>query len=165
MWQFLDSCISPLFLIFGIFGNLFMLSIVLRWIMKYHVNVNFCPLQTQLVVKKTNPSRPKINTKLAVERSSILNPPMCIYLAFLSIADIGFLITSIIRNGLRAADTTDKYLLPLDISNAFKGTSWIEEQDDISIYNNQLVFSLTYSSFNLSFFLRCIGYDSYPYGM
>ena len=136
MWQFLDSCISPLFLIFGIFGNLFMLSIVLRWIMKYHVNVNFCPLQTQLVAKKTNPSRPKINTKLAVERSSILNPPMCIYLAFLSIADIGFLVTATIRNGLRAANSSDKYLLPLDISNAFKGASQKENPDNgfIHIY-------------------------------
>ena len=123
MWQFLDSCISPLFLIFGIFGNLFMLSIVLRWILKYHVNVNFCLLQDQLEAKKTNPSRPKINAKLAVERSSILNLPMCIYLAFLSIADIGFLVTATIRNGLRAANTSDKYLLPLDISNAFKGAS------------------------------------------
>ena len=123
MWQFLDSCISPLFLIFGIFGNLFMLSIVLRWIMKYHVNVNFCPLQTQLGENWGHPSRPKINAKFAVERSSILNLPMCIYLAFLSIADIGFLVTATIRNGLRAANSSDKYLLPLDISNAFKGAS------------------------------------------
>ena len=123
MWQFLDSCISPLFLIFGIFGNLFMLSIVLRWIMKYHVNVNFRLFQCKLGAKNTNPLRPKINAKFAVERSSILNLPMCIYLAFLSIADIGFLVTATIRNGLRAANTSDKYLLPLDISNAFKGVS------------------------------------------
>ena len=123
MWQFLDSCISPLFLIFGIFGNLFMLSIVLRWIMKYHVNVNFRLFQRQLGAKNSNPLRPTINAKFAVERSSILNLPMCIYLAFLSIADIGFLVTATIRNGLRAANTSDKYLLPLDISNAFKGVS------------------------------------------
>ena len=87
------------------------------------MNINFCPLQTQVGAKKKNYSRPKINAKFAVERSSILNLPMCIYLAFLSIADIGFLVTATIRNGLRAANTSDKYLLPLDISNAFKGVS------------------------------------------
>ena len=87
------------------------------------MNINFCPLQTQVGTKKKNYSRPKINAKFAVELSSILNLPMCIYLAFLSIADIGFLVTATIRNGLRAANSSDKYLLPLDISNAFKGAS------------------------------------------
>ena len=143
----------------GIFGNVFMLSILFRWLIKYHVNFNFCPLKTQLVAKKTNPSRPKINTKLAVERSSILNLPMCIYLAFLSIADIGFLVTSTIRNGLRAADTTGKYLLPLDISNAFKGMSWKEKPYHICIHVYDIA-PLIYA-----FFIRCVGYDSYSYGM
>ena len=154
MWQFLDSCISPLFLIFGIFGNLFMLSIVLRWIMKYHVNVNFRLFQCKLGAKNTNPLRPKINAKFAVERSSILNLPMCIYLAFLSIADIGFLVTSTIRNGLRAADTTDKYLLPLDISNAFKGMYWQIIFVFIFISRFSWRFPTTYSSFNLCFFCQ-----------
>ena len=152
MWQFLDSCISPLFLIFGIFGNLFMLSIVLRWITKYHMNINFCTFQCQLGARKINSSGPKINAKFAVERSSILNLPMCIYLAFLSIADIGFLVTATIRNGLRAANSSDKYLLPLDISNAFKGASQNENPYSGCIHIYSMAFPYNIQPLQFMFF-------------
>ena len=89
----LDRYISPVFLAIGMLGNLFMLWILIRWLIKYHLHFNFWLGSNQ----SRKPSEIRIRREIRLDKestqSSVLNFTMCVYLAFLSVADLGFIVT------------------------------------------------------------------------
>ena len=121
----IDWYISPVFLAIGVFGNVFMLSILMRWFIKYHLHCNFWRGNNQSRKPSTIRARPKVYLDRDNSRSSVLNFTMCLYLAFLSVADLGFLVTWLIKKSIVAkhegecADCVT--ILEIDIINAFKG--------------------------------------------
>ena len=74
----LDRYVSPIFIALGIFGNAFMLSIL------FHLHRNFYAKakQNNSDLRETNP-----------RRFSIPSCTMCIFMTFLSIADLGYHVT------------------------------------------------------------------------
>ena len=103
MSDFLSLYIVPLFSTIGIFGNIFMLWILFRWIFQFHIGCNLCRRKHKHHMK-FKPS------------NSVLNYAMCIYLTFLSLADLGYLFIVLSTSWYFSGNT-----VWIDISNAFKG--------------------------------------------
>ena len=103
MSGFISMYIIPLISTIGILGNIFMLWILFRWIFRFHIGCNFCRRKHRNHMKY-KPS------------NSVLNYEMCIYLAFLSMTDLGFLFTILLTSWNFSGNP-----IGMDIANAFKG--------------------------------------------
>ena len=84
----LDLIISPTILLIGIFGNILMLSILLRWIHRYHINFYFCNKHNRPKKLSTRKNRVGSRQDIPINQGSALNFSMCTYLSFLSFTDL-----------------------------------------------------------------------------
>ena len=128
----LDEYLSPVFLALGIFGNAFMLTILLRWISKIYLHCNFCAktlfcCKSQHTQWNNNTPNNPCSKVLNSSSNLILSRQMCIYLAFLAIADLGYLITmwlnqeNISKDNVSCPKCNRKVILVKAINDAFKG--------------------------------------------
>ena len=84
----LDVIISPIILSIGIIGNVFMLSILFRWMQKYHINFCFPTEKNRAHRIKSKKNRGNSHQDNPIHKSTSLNFSMCIYLSFLSFTDL-----------------------------------------------------------------------------
>ena len=84
----LDVILTPSILSIGIIGNVFMLSILFRWMQKYHLNFCFSMEKSRAHRTNSKKSRGNSHQENPMHKSTSLNFAMCIYLSFLSFADL-----------------------------------------------------------------------------
>ena len=117
--------VESMFMGIGILGNIFMLSILFRWIIKYHVNFNFGQGNNRIRRASAFNFKSQRHQGITINRHNVLNYPTCIFLVFFSMSDIGYLTTTLIFNQLSETSDCDaiNIILMVDIVNAFKGKS------------------------------------------
>ena len=125
----LNAVINPvesLFMAMGILGNMFMLSILFRWLIKYHVNFNFGQGNNRIRRASAFNFKGQRHQGITINRHNVLNYPTCIFLVFFSMSDIGYLTTTLVINQFSEALDCDivNIILMVDIVNAFKGNSY-----------------------------------------
>ena len=124
----LNAVINPVESIFmgiGILGNIFMLSILFRWLIKYHVNFNFGQGNNRIRRASAFNFKSQRHQGITINRHNVLNYPTCIFLVFFSMSDIGYLTTTLLINQYNESSDCDvvNIILMVDIVNAFKGSS------------------------------------------
>ena len=126
MWYYLDQYILPICLSFGILGNIFILLIIFEWCDKKKINFtwfytkdSFCTIRILSLALEVTSSRSSTNFVYQ----------MAMNLLFLSITDIGFLVTAWINqinlNKIECSEseTSSRCSLPKAFVNSFKGAS------------------------------------------
>ena len=117
--------VQSMFMGIGILGNIFMLSILFRWLIKYHVNFNFGQGNNRIRRASAFHFKSQRHQGITINRHNVLNYPTCIFLVLFSMSDIGYLTTTLIIN--QFSEASDCYainiILMVDIVNAFKGNS------------------------------------------
>ena len=86
--KILDIIISPSIISIGIIGNIFMLSILLRWMQKYYIDFCFPMGKSRAHRINSNKTKGNSNQGNPMHKSTSLNFPMCIYLSFLTFSDL-----------------------------------------------------------------------------
>ena len=84
--------ISPIVVSIGIVGNIFMLSILFRWMQNYHINFCFPMNQNRPQRKNRKNSCSGLRTEYPLPQSAAIDFSMCLYLSFLSFTDLVCLI-------------------------------------------------------------------------
>ena len=117
---------ESIFMGIGILGNIFMLTILFRWIIKYHVNFNFGQGNNRIRRASAFNFKSQRRQGITINRHNVLNYPTCIFLVFFSMSDIGYLTTTLVINQFSEALDCDivNIILMVDIVNAFKGNSY-----------------------------------------
>ena len=117
---------ESIFMGIGILGNIFMLSILFRWLIKYHVNFNFGQGNNRIRRASAFNFKSQRRQGITINRHNVLNYPTCIFLVFFSMSDIGYLTTTLVINQFSEASDCDivNIILMVDIVNAFKGNSY-----------------------------------------
>ena len=114
---------ESIFMGIGILGNIFMLTILFRWLIKYHVNFNFGQGNNRIRRASAFNFKSQRRQGITINRHNVLNYPTCIFLVFFSMSDIGYLTTTLVINQFSEASDCDivNIILMVDIVNAFKG--------------------------------------------
>ena len=117
---------ESIFMGIGILGNIFMLTILFRWLIKYHVNFNFGQGNNRIRRASAFNFKSQRHQGITINRHNVLNYPTCIFLVFFSMSDIGYLTTTLmilmINQFGEASDCgVINIILVVDIVNAFKG--------------------------------------------
>ena len=117
---------ESIFMGIGILGNIFMLTILFRWLIKYHVNFNFGQGNNRIRRASAFNFKSQRRQGITINRHNVLNYPTCIFLVFFSMSDIGYLTTTLVINQFSEALDCDivNIILMVDIVNAFKGNSY-----------------------------------------
>ena len=117
---------ESIFMGIGILGNIFMLTILFRWLIKYHVNFNFGQGNNRIRRASAFNFKSQRRQGITINRHNVLNYPTCIFLVFFSMSDIGYLTTTLVINQFSEASDCDivNIILMVDIVNAFKGNSY-----------------------------------------
>ena len=117
---------ESIFMGIGILGNIFMLTILFRWLIKYHVNFNFGQGNNRIRRASAFNFKSQRRQGITINRHNVLNYPTCIFLVFFSMYDIGYLMTTLVINQFSEALDCDivNIILMVDIVNAFKGNSY-----------------------------------------
>lgn len=117
--------VESMFMGIGILGNIFMLSILFRWLIKYHVNFNFGQGNNRIRRASAFNFKSQRLQGITINRHNVLNYPTCIFLVFFSMSDIGYLTTTLMFNLFGKASDCGviNIILMVDIVNAFKGKS------------------------------------------
>ena len=118
--------VESIFMGIGILGNIFMLTILFRWLIKYHVNFNFGQGNNRIRRASAFNFKSQRRQGITINRHNVLNYPTCIFLVFFSMSDIGYLTTTLVINQFSEASDCDivNIILMVDIVNAFKGNSY-----------------------------------------
>ena len=118
--------VQSIFMGIGILGNIFMLSILFRWLIKYHVNFNFGQGNNRIRRASAFNFKSQRHQGITINRHNVLNYPTCIFLVFFSMSDIGYLTTTLMINQFSEASDCDaiNIILMVDIVNAFKGNEY-----------------------------------------
>ena len=119
----LNMYLSSICMGIGIFGNVFMLSILFRWLIKYHVNFNFGQGNNRIHRASAFNFKSRPRQGITINRNNVLNYTMCIFLVFFSMSDLGFLATALVETFLsRFLNCVyGSTILLMDLVNAFKG--------------------------------------------
>ena len=125
----LNVYISSICMGIGIFGNVFMLSILFRWLIKYHVNLNFGQGNNRIHRASAFNFKSRPRQGITINRNNVLNYAMCIFLVFFSMSDLGFLLAALIGTFLSqfSSCASGSTILLMDLVNAFKGNFEVKE--------------------------------------
>ena len=80
--------ISPTVVSIGIVGNIFMLSILFRWMQNYHINFCFSIKQNRPQGKNRKKSCSGLRSEYPLSQSAAIDFSMCLYLSFLTFTDL-----------------------------------------------------------------------------
>ena len=118
--------VQSMFMGIGILGNIFMLSILFRWLIKYHVNFNFGQGNNRIRRASAFNFKSQRHQGITINRHNVLNYPTCIFLVFFSMSDIGYLTTTLMINQFSEASDCDaiNIIIMVDFVNAFKGSGY-----------------------------------------
>ena len=84
--------LSPTVVSIGIVGNIFMLSILFRWMQNYHINFCFSMKQSRPQRKHRKNSGNGLRSDYPLPQSAAIDLSMCLYLSFLTFTDLVCLI-------------------------------------------------------------------------
>ena len=137
----LNLYLSSICMVIGILGNIFMLSILFRWLIKFHVNFNFGQGNNRIHRASAFNLKSRPRQGITINRHNVLNYAICIFLVFFSMSDIGYLVGTLIINILnKASNCIDSNIILLtDLVNAFKGSNEITSEMKLRFASKNLL--------------------------